>query len=199
MRSSSAPFAKVRPHRLEWSFSYLLCIRIVKVALKIFVSQFLPHFKVITVTGCKTGASGFFKESPGDSTYQKIQKTSDPGKSVLKLGQTFFGLVGPISPCEFIQVGFLQVRLRICISTYHLAEADQGPQLENNYSMARFGYAVEKGALLLKREKYEKICFQARIFRLLIPTGLSDWVEHLRICFLRRFQAMVLMVSGITS
>ena len=54
MRSSSAPFAKVRPHRLEWSFSYFLCIRIVKVALKIFVSQFLPHFKVITVTGCKT-------------------------------------------------------------------------------------------------------------------------------------------------
>ena len=64
---SSAPFAKVRPHRLERSLSYFLCIRIVKVALKIFVSQFLPHFKVITVSGCKTSASGVFKESPGDS------------------------------------------------------------------------------------------------------------------------------------
>lgn len=69
MRSSSAPFAKVRPHRLERSFLYFLCIRIVKVALKIFVSQFLPHFKVITVAGCKTSASGVFKESPGDSIY----------------------------------------------------------------------------------------------------------------------------------
>lgn len=49
MRSPSAPFATVRLHRLERSFLYFLCIRIVKVALKIFVSQFLPHFKVLQV------------------------------------------------------------------------------------------------------------------------------------------------------
>lgn len=51
------------------------------------------------------------------------------------------------------------MRLRICISNHCLADADQGPHFENHYSMERSEYAIEKGVLLLKREKYEKIVF----------------------------------------
>lgn len=133
----------------QWLSNFLHVV-ILKVTLKMFVSQFLLHVKLVRISGCKTHASVVLKESLG-FTFAEILKTSGPGKSVLKLWwaleslEVLLNLIGWPNLTFWVCVGRSQkVRLRIGISSQCSHDADQGPQFENDYYIKRSEYACER-------------------------------------------------------